>query len=77
MKLRMDQVSRILLPKALRKRLGLGRALEPDAVDRAAAPMVLLDGIWLHQGISEPGIDWDNVVVDGREERIQSLLTWR
>ncbi len=35
--------------------------------------MVRIDGLWVHQGAAEPGANWDRVLEDVREERIQSF----
>jgi hypothetical protein len=36
--------------------------------------MLKIDGVWVHQGLAEPGVDWDRVVSDVRDERIADLL---
>jgi hypothetical protein len=36
--------------------------------------MTKTDGLWLHQGIAEPGASWDRVLENVREERIKSAL---
>ncbi|MGH9446847.1 MAG: AbrB/MazE/SpoVT family DNA-binding domain-containing protein [Terriglobia bacterium] len=87
MKLKMDQSGRIVFPRLLRKRLGLGPGLELEAVEepgglllrpvKAQPSMVQVDGLWVHQATAEPGANWDRVVDDAREERIQSVLKAR
>ncbi len=32
--------------------------------------MIKIDGLWVHQGVAQPGANWDLVVEDVREERI-------
>jgi hypothetical protein len=36
--------------------------------------MVKVDGLWVHQGNAEPGANWERILEDAREERIQSVL---
>ncbi len=36
--------------------------------------MIRMHGLWVHQGVAEPGANWDRVVEEMREERIQSVL---
>jgi len=36
--------------------------------------MVREGGLLVHTGEAEPGIDWDRLVDDDREERIQDLI---
>ena len=84
MKLRMDNAGRVVVPKPLRKRLGLDREAElevieqPDGILLRAAKrrpsMARVGGIWVHQGVAEPGMKWDRVVDDAREERIRDTL---
>ena len=87
MKLRMDNAGRIVLPKPLRKRLGLQSDGEFEVVEQADGillrpqrpqpAMVRVRGFWVHQGVPEPGTDWDRVVDDVREERIQTIINPR
>lgn len=84
MKLRIDRSGRIVVPKPLRRRLGVERAGELEAVEqpdgillrptKAGPSMVQVDGLWVHQGVLESGADWDRILDDVREERIQELL---
>jgi AbrB family looped-hinge helix DNA binding protein len=84
MKLRIDKSGRILIPKILRQRLGFkpGTELEllhhPDGLLlRAVAQhpaMIRFDGLWVHCGIPEPGANWNRVVQEVRDERIESIL---
>jgi AbrB family looped-hinge helix DNA binding protein len=84
MTLRMDKSGRIVVPKPLRERLGLKpdtelEALEPPdgvllrAVEQRPS-IVKIDGLWVHQGVAEPGANWDHVPQGVREERIASVL---
>jgi hypothetical protein len=36
--------------------------------------MVKVDGLWVHQGSAEPGANWERILEDVREERIDSVL---
>jgi hypothetical protein len=36
--------------------------------------MVKVDGLWVHQGIAEPGASWERIPEDVREERTESVL---
>lgn len=84
MKLHMDKSGRIVLPKPLRKRLGLALEADLEAVEQADGvllrpvsqrpSMVQVDGLWIHQGTADPDANWDRVVEDVREERAESLL---
>jgi AbrB family looped-hinge helix DNA binding protein len=82
--LKIDKSGRIVVPKPLRERLGLKPDSELEAVEqavgvllRAVEPrpsMTKIDGLWVHQGVAQPGANWDLVVQDVREERIESVL---
>ena len=84
MKLRMDKLGRVVFPKPLRKRLGLASDIELEAVEQAGGvllrpvrqqpSMTQVDGLWIHQGAAEPGANWERVLDDVREERIQTVL---
>jgi AbrB family looped-hinge helix DNA binding protein len=84
MKLRMDKAGRIVMPKPLRDRLGLRPDTELDAVEQSGGvllrpveqrpSLVKVDGLWVHQGTAQKGANWDRVLADVREERIDSLF---
>ncbi|HZL67455.1 MAG TPA: AbrB/MazE/SpoVT family DNA-binding domain-containing protein [Candidatus Limnocylindrales bacterium] len=84
MKLRIDKSGRILLPKPLRKRLGLASETELEAVEQPdgvllrvvvqRASMIQVGGLWIHQGTAERGANWQRMLDDLREERIQAVL---
>lgn len=38
------------------------------------SPMVKVDGVWVHQGVPDAGIDWERVIEDGREERLLQVI---
>ena len=84
MKLRIDRSGRIVVPKRFRKHLGVERAGDLEAVEqpdgillraaRTGPSMMQVDGLWVHQGVLEPGASWDRILDEAREERIQELL---
>jgi AbrB family looped-hinge helix DNA binding protein len=84
MELRIDKAGRIVLPKTLRERLGFKPDTELEAVEQPEGvllkrvqqrpSMVKVDGLWVHQGRAEPGGNWDRILEDVREERIESVL---
>lgn len=84
MRLRIDKSGRILIPKILRERLGLKPGTELEVLDhpdglllRAVEQpptMIKVNGLWVHCGTPEPGANWDRVVQDARDERIESCL---
>ncbi len=84
MKLRIDKAGRVVFPKPLRKRLGLASEMELEAVEQPGGvllrpliqkpSMIQVDGLWIHQGAAEPGANWERVLNDVREERMQTVL---
>jgi AbrB family looped-hinge helix DNA binding protein len=87
MNLRMDKAGRIVVPKPLRKRLGLQNEAELEVVEqkdgillrprRAQPSMVRVGRFWVHQGVLELGADWHRVLDDVREERISDIINPR
>ena len=81
---RIDKSGRIVVPKRLRERLGLKPDSELEALEQAGGvllraveqrpSMIKIDGLWVHHGVAHPGANWDRVVQDVREERIESVL---
>jgi AbrB family looped-hinge helix DNA binding protein len=84
MEIRIDKAGRIVVPKPIRERLGFKPDTELEAIEQPDGvllrrveqrpSMVKVDGLWVHQGIPEPGANWERIVEDVREERIESLL---
>ena len=84
MELRIDKAGRIVVPKPLRERLGFKPHTELMAIEqpdgvllkriKQRPSMVKVDGLWVHQGSAEPGANWDLILEDVREERIESAL---
>src|SRR5271167_1785438 len=78
MTLRIDKSGRIAVTKPLRERLGLKPHMELEAVEQPGGvllrpveqrpSMVKVDGLWVHQGVAQPGAAWDRVLDDMREE---------
>ena len=84
MELRIDKAGRLVVPKPLRERLGFKPDTELEAVEQPEGvllkrveqrpSMVKVDGLWVHQGSAEPGANWERMLEDVREERIESVL---
>ena len=84
MEVRIDKAGRIVVPKPLRERLGFKPDTELEAIEQPEGvllkrveqrpSMVKVDGLWVHQGSAEPGANWQRILEDVREERIESVL---
>lgn len=84
MELRIDKAGRIVVPKPLRERLGFKPDTELEAIEQPEGvllkrvqerpSMVKVDGLWVHQGRAELGANWERLLDDVREERIESVL---
>ena len=84
MKLRIDKAGRLVVPKPLRERLRFKPDTELEAIEQAEGvllkraeqqpSMARVDGLWVHQGSAKPGANWERVIEDAREERIESIL---
>jgi len=84
MELRIDKSGRIVVPKPLRDRLGFKPDTEIAAIEQPGgvllkrveegSSMVKIDGLWVHRGVPEPGANWERVLDDERETRIDSIL---
>jgi AbrB family looped-hinge helix DNA binding protein len=82
-KLKLDKLGRVVLPKPLRIRYGLrpGTELEVHeagdefALRPAAVKPSLVNeqGVWVHQGIPEGEVDFEKALRDDREERLRKL----
>lgn len=83
-KLRIDKSGRIFVPKSLRDRLGLKPGIELEAIVQQAGvflrtvkqrpAMIKIEGLWVHRGVAQAGANWDRIIKDLREERIESVL---
>jgi AbrB family looped-hinge helix DNA binding protein len=82
--LRIDKSGRIVVPKAIRERLGLKPRMESEVLEQSGGvllrpveqrpPMVRVEGLWVRQGVAQPGTAWDRALEAMRKERIQSVL---
>jgi AbrB family looped-hinge helix DNA binding protein len=83
-KLTIDKAGRIVVPKPLRERLGLKPGTELEVFDEPGGmllrrveevpALVKLDGLWVHRGTAQPGANWDRLLQEVREERLDSLF---
>lgn len=83
MDVKIDKSGRIVVPKALRDRLGLKPDMELEAHEQAdgmllrvPAPhptMVKIEGLWVHQGTAQANADWASVLEDVRDERLRAV----
>ena len=74
----------IVVPNPIRERLGLKPDTELEAIEKPEGvllkraeqrpSMVKIDGVWVHQGRAEPGADWERILEEVREDRIESVL---
>jgi AbrB family looped-hinge helix DNA binding protein len=84
MRLKIDAAGRIVVPKPLRERLGLRPDTELEAVEQSGGvllrrvepgpSLIKVDGLWVHQGAPQNGANWDRVLREVREERIDSFF---
>jgi AbrB family looped-hinge helix DNA binding protein len=84
MEIRIDKAGRIVVPKPLRERLGFKPDTELEVIEQPEGvllkrveqrpSMVKIDGLWVHRGNAEPGTNWERILEDVREERIESVL---
>ena len=84
MELRIDKSGRVVVPKPLRERLGFKPDTDLEAIEQPEGvllrraeqrpSMTRIDGLWVHQGVAEPGANWDRILEDVREERMASVL---
>jgi AbrB family looped-hinge helix DNA binding protein len=83
-RLKVDKSGRIVVPKRLRDHLGIQADAELElttqsggvfvrVVDEEPA-LVKVDGLWVHRGSARPNADWERVIEDIRDERIESVL---
>lgn len=83
MKLRLDKLGRVVLPKPLRARYALRPGAELEVCERAeefvlrptrsGPSMINRDGIWVHQGVPADESDFSQAVREDREERLKRL----
>jgi AbrB family looped-hinge helix DNA binding protein len=85
MELTIDKFGRVVLPKRLRQHLGVSTGLKVEAKEtaegillkpvRQESGLMVKDGVLMLRGSPQDAqIDWDRLVEDDREARIQELL---
>jgi AbrB family looped-hinge helix DNA binding protein len=84
MTLRIDHAGRIVIPKAVRERLGLrpGTDLEvcdsPEGLILKPLPqrpsLVRENGVWVHQGVPRSPIDLTQTIEQIRQDRARSIV---
>lgn len=82
-KLRLDKLGRVVLPKPLRARYGLRPGTELEVNERAqefalrpkmSAPSLVNEGgVWVHHGVPQGDLDFDTAIQDDREDRFRRL----
>lgn len=82
-KLRLDKLGRVVLPKGLRSRYGLRPGTELEISEGAqefslkpalAKPSLVNDhGVWVHQGVPQGEVDFEKALRNDREERLRQL----
>jgi AbrB family looped-hinge helix DNA binding protein len=83
MRLKLDKLGRVVLPKPLRARYGLRAGTELEIVEgaqefalrpvRSGPSLVEVGGILVHQGVPKGELDIVNAIREDREERLQHL----
>jgi AbrB family looped-hinge helix DNA binding protein len=87
MKLTLDKLGRVVLPKPLRARYGLRPGTQLEIVESAkefalrpahtGPSLVEVDGILVHQGVPQSELDIVKTIREDREERLQHLSGMR
>ena len=83
MKLRVDKLGRVVLPKPLRTRYGLRPGAELEVSEgaqdfvlrpaRTGPTMIDIHGIWVHQGVPVGDFDLAETLRKDREERLKRV----
>lgn len=83
MSVKIDKSGRIVVPKALRDRLGMKPDMELEVHEQAdgmllrvPAPqptMAKIEGLWIHQGTAQANADWASVLQEVRDERLRAV----
>jgi AbrB family looped-hinge helix DNA binding protein len=83
MRLKLDKLGRVVLPKPLRARYGLRPGTELEITEGAqefalrpahhGPSLVEIDGILVHQGVPQGELDIAKAIREDREERLQHL----
>ena len=82
MTVHIDNAGRLVVPKAMRERLGFVKNAEIEAVEtsegillrpmRHEPALVKVEGLWVHRGKSTGSGKPENTIQDIREDRIRS-----
>jgi AbrB family looped-hinge helix DNA binding protein len=82
-RLKLDKLGRVVLPKPLRARYGLRPGTELEITEgaqefvlrpaRLGPSLVNIDGVLVHQGIPQGQLDVVKAIRDDREDRLQHL----
>lgn len=83
MKLKLDKLGRVVLPKPLRARYGLRAGTELEIREgaqeftlrpaRSGPNLVEIDGVLVHQGVPQGELDIVKAIREDREERLEHL----
>lgn len=86
MRVKIDKAGRVVVPKAIRDRLGLRPDTEIELVERSDGAFLkaqvddsrfeTVSGLLIHRGRAEASADWDGGVNDSRTERLDAVLRW-
>lgn len=84
MKLRLDKSGRVVLPKPLRQRLGLGAGTTFEATEAAGGlllrplahrpSLIERDGFLVHTGQASRTLDWQSLADDLEQERLRDIF---
>jgi hypothetical protein len=47
---------------------------DPIVVTERQPALVKIDGLWVHQGVGQPEANWDRLIREVLEERIEFIL---
>jgi AbrB family looped-hinge helix DNA binding protein len=83
MKLKIDRVGRIVLPKPLRDRLGLSAGSDLELTEskgsivlnpvRQVPSLVRRNGLLIHSGKLPKDYDWSSLIEDERDDQLRKL----
>jgi AbrB family looped-hinge helix DNA binding protein len=83
MKLKLDKLGRVVIPKTLRARYGLRPGTELEVSEgaqefalrpaRSGPSWIQSHGIWMHQGLPQADMDFAEAIYEDREERMRHV----
>ena len=86
MTLKIDKAGRIVVPKTVRERFGLGAGSELELTEDAGSlklkpvgqrpSLARRSGLFVHLGKLADGYDWSDLVEADRQERFRSVAGW-